>query len=1316
MKPLFYLGIALGLSNLLKAQSTYQNFTQTIAPREALTQEEVDTLLTSTPEIKNQKLYNTVSYYDGLGRKKQTVQVGATSNGKDLVQHYEYDQLGRQEQSYLPFPNEYSNSGDYRINAGNTTVSYYRRLFNDTRSFTQNRYELSPLNRILETAAPGVPWRLNTRPDHRRDRTVEYTYDTNVAEEVRKYELNLNDSIVISYYEPGTLQKQNVQNENWVQYTNTRILKTNTTDTYTDKMGRIVSTVSYNLKGISLKTYTTAYVYDDYGNLRVMIPPEAAKGDKFTQGLLNTVCYQYKYDQYNRQIAQKNPGKAWEYVIYDNLDQPILVQDGNLRAAHQWLFTKYDAYGRVVYTGTYHSTKSREELQAEVDLFYVEKGDVAVYEERTTTPVTINTTTFNYTNIAFPENDISEILSINYYDDYTFNDPDIPAIQDTIVGQAVTRRTLGLATAGWIKTLGQDTWSKTYTFYDEEARPIRTYEKNYLGGTTYVDNQLDFTGKAITTTTHHQRSAVDPVVMITDRFDYDHRDRLTAQYQTAGERPEECIAAMEYNELGQLVKKHIGGNPFAVGDQNKPLQTLDYEYNIRGWLRKVNNTDALGSSDLMAYTLNYHRYKGARPFNSDRKYNGIISQILFKTQIDTLKKAYNLRYDDRDQLEEAYFHDVSTHTDLNPFKLILKYGSSIDHIIRLERFNRTGNQIDNVSVGYSGYQYEPNVSPYFSGYQPLQITDTADKNTGFIDYDDGIRGSEYIYDPSGNMIQDLNKGINLTYNHLDRIETVTFDNGSTLNFTYDATGQKLRKTYTDGAFTSQTDCLNGFQYQDGQLQFFHTPEGYFEAAPSTSVQAETLTSGHNGGPSVANPSPSGGQVAGMYVYQFKDHLGNVRISYADRDGDGVVDITRDGVDIDGDGDYNNEILQAQDYDALGYELDYGPDHPNSLINGIAEHQYKLQGKEYQPEGDLALYDFGSRMYDPTLGRWWSQDPQNQFASPYTAMGNSWPNAVDPDGEFVFTALIAGAWLGMMQGMMNNQMNGKSFGDFEGIAKGVAIGAASGLAGGAVGNAVASGISPLSGFSGGALTGAAGGFTGGFVAGAGNAWMNGSNFGEGYVSGLTGGAIGGLTAGIFGGIFGGMDAISNNKDFWTGEWNVITGHGIDGTNSFTDNTEEILKKWDVERSMNLPYSRQGGSYDCGIACKKSIDSYFGNINQKAINAKYLGIANQNQGLSDRYMLQMFREGGYSGNLFQGNFNKQEVLKWMVGEMQLNRAVQLSTQVMNPGYQNSYHATLVKKVKYLSDLSKFKITVMNPSSGTRVNVRNFKTYHSMFSIWK
>ena len=58
----------------------------------------------------------------------------------------------------------------------------------------------------------------------------------------------------------------------------------------------------------------------------------------------------------------------------------------------------------------------------------------------------------------------------------------------------------------------------------------------------------------------------------------------------------------------------------------------------------------------------------------------------------------------------------------------------------------------------------------------------------------------------------------------------------------------------------------------------------------------------------------------------------------------------------------------------------------------------MQNQEWNDGSGLEEYDFASRFYDPQLGRWNTQDPASQYASPYVGMGNKWPNGIDPSGK------------------------------------------------------------------------------------------------------------------------------------------------------------------------------------------------------------------------------------------------------------------------------------------------------------------------------
>ncbi|HCR75489.1 MAG TPA: sugar-binding protein, partial [Chryseobacterium sp.] len=337
---------------------------------------------------------------------------------------------------------------------------------------------------------------------------------------------------------------------------------------------------------------------------------------------LNNLCYQYKYDGRSRLVEKKLPGKGWEYMVYDKQDRLVLTQDAILRAQGRWLYTKYDQFGRVLLTGLSDgSTRLTEQSNTDA------KG--SNNENRASDYWTNSGMSVYYTNgFGYPNGNIYKVLSINYYDTYPTGTPIIPT---QVLGQEVLSQdaqnssvsTKSLPVASYVKNIEDDNWTKNYTWYDKKGRAIGTYSFNHLGGYTKTESLLDFAGVTTIAKTYHKRLDTDTEKVITENFEYDHQNRLLVHKHKVDNNTEEILAQNTYNELSQLSNKKVGGIV-----ASNPLQSIDYTYNIRGWMTKINDPANLNGK-LFGYKIKYSEVEGLETPNTDfstlkvkPKYNG----------------------------------------------------------------------------------------------------------------------------------------------------------------------------------------------------------------------------------------------------------------------------------------------------------------------------------------------------------------------------------------------------------------------------------------------------------------------------------------------------------------------------------------------------------------------------------------------------------------------------------------------------------------------------------------------------------------------
>ncbi|WP_370583533.1 DUF6443 domain-containing protein, partial [Pedobacter sp. ASV12] len=334
-----------------------------------------------------------VQYFDGLGRPIQNINIQASPNGQDIVQQIEYDALGRETKKYLPYAESNSSDGSFKPNAVTNQANYYSLSTWDINA-TQNPYpfsqaiiEASPLNRLLEQGAPGAPWQPFSSAIAGSGHTVKNVYDFNSASEVQLWTINPTGgaSTVASYLE-NTLYKTISKDENWLSG------KAGTIEEFKDLQNNIVLKRVWETESTSLSTY---YVYDDLNNLRYVLPP-AITITNFNESddIFENQIYAYHYDNRKRVIEKKIPGKGWEHLVYNTLDQLVLTQDAVQRNNNTWSFIKYDIQGRTIITGLVNSSSDRNSWQSTIN------SQNHLWETRDDT--NFYTTNIGYSNNSLP--------------------------------------------------------------------------------------------------------------------------------------------------------------------------------------------------------------------------------------------------------------------------------------------------------------------------------------------------------------------------------------------------------------------------------------------------------------------------------------------------------------------------------------------------------------------------------------------------------------------------------------------------------------------------------------------------------------------------------------------------------------------------------------------------------------------------------------------------------------------------------------------------------------------------------------------------
>jgi RHS repeat-associated protein len=853
-------------------------------------------------------------YIDGLGRPLQTVvKQGSLATGGaavDMIDMTLYDEFGREVHKYLPAPanntgsNTHISDGLFKLNPFAQQQSFYNTyLAGETGetpgsttnwAYSQTNLEASPLNRPLETYAPGVSW---VGSENTTKKSIKANYWINkIIDSVRIWTVtdgstgSFGTYATTATYPAGELYKNATEDEHGNQVIE-----------FTDKSGLVI------LKKVQLKALKddgtgknhddwlcTYYIYDDLNRLRAVIQPEGVKllsgtGWAFTPTLLNEQTFRYEYDHRSRMTMKKVPGAGEVYMVYDTRDRLIMTQDANMRSGTvKWLVIKYDGLNRPLETGLLtNNTAFTSHITAAA----------------AATPGTYPATTSGY-----------EILAQTGYDNYTNIPSGLSATYLTTWNSLLlaasntdypypqtpqqTNATKGMTTWSKIKVLGTaNQYLGTVIIYDDKGRAIQTQSHNISGGIDVITTQYSWAGLPLITIRKQEKtgSPSETAVAVT-KMSYDDLGRLTAtdkklQHTLVNSNTMsdyKTIATAEYDALGQLKKKTLAPD---YGDDG--LETLTHDYNIRGWLLGVNRDYAREDNDsrYFGFDLGYDKQNnqliGSQTYTK-AQYNGNISGMVWKSKGSGVVRKYDFDYDAANRLLKGDFtqYTGSSFNKTAGINYDIKMGDgtlenvndAYDYNGNIKRMQQWGLKLNaSEKIDDLGYTY------IAGSNKLLKVMDGVTTDNKLGDFKDGSNGTgdDYAYDNNGNLITDNNKAISsITYNHLNLPHTITVTGKGTITYTYDAAGNKLQKTTTETGATVDgftTNITTTTTYIGGSV---YESKTYSHTSLSAKNQADKLLfMGMEEGRIRIRETDNTFQ----YDYMLKDHLGNVRMVLTDEE-------------------------------------------------------------------------------------------------------------------------------------------------------------------------------------------------------------------------------------------------------------------------------------------------------------------------------------------------------------------------------------------------------------------------------------------------
>jgi RHS repeat-associated protein len=689
---------------------------------------------------------------------------------------------------------------------------------------------------------------------------------------------------------------------------------------------------------------TWTYFYNDKGNLT-----------KVTDPLGNSETYTYDANLNLTSLTDKN-GKKTTYT-HDASGNPLTITDalGNTRAftydSHSNRpLTVTDRVGNVTryeYDGRGNLTKTVNPLNQSAQFQYDARGLMTAVIDPAGT-----TTTFTYdasgnllkttdplgNGVSATYDVLGKVASVTDAEGHTtqyFYDNGERVTK--VIDPRVGSTLSEYDAAGNITAVTQPNGSRTTFLYDDLSRLIKvTNPLNQSTAFTY-DNQNNLLRKD------------DPNGQAI-QYTYDALNRLTRK-----SKPGENVA-YTYDRVGNLL---------TVSDSDS---SVSFAFDA---LNRVAETRT-GSSTHQPVTLIKYTYdaNGNRKTMTDPSggvTNYVYNQLSLLTSLtDSAAQTFNFTYDAASRRKQVTRGSGPTTT----------YGyDAASHIASMLHQSAAGSYGLNYTYDRSGQR----LSMTDGGGTHAYSYDALYRLTGATHPSGSNPAESYSYDPQGNRTA---SHLSASYTH-NAANRLTAD--ATFNYTYDANGNLTRRTErSSGNFTSYTydseNLLTRIDFPDG------TSARYSYDGIGRRIEKNV-----------------NGQIT-QYVYDGQDILleysggGTVEARYTHGPSvDEVLSVKRGAETYFVETDSLGSVVRVTDGANVAAAYEYNSFGKVTGQTGTTQTPYLFQGREFDQES--GLYYYRARYYDPSVGRFLSEDPMAFAGSAnfYSFVRNNPTNFLDPFG-------------------------------------------------------------------------------------------------------------------------------------------------------------------------------------------------------------------------------------------------------------------------------------------------------------------------------